>query len=183
MTVLPVMKMGRPILRERAVEVADPSDPQIAALAADMIETMEAEEGIGIAAPQVDVPLRLIVVLPIVERAQKKQAPPEPLVVINPEIVPLGDELVDGVEGCLSIPGLRGDVPRYRRIRWSGFGLDGQAIGGEAGDLVARVFQHEVDHLDGVLYLDRMRDLRSLGFVDALEGEDGQTPDDPAERE
>jgi peptide deformylase len=168
LTLLKIVGMGHPVLRRIADPVADPGDPEIARLAEDMIETMRDAPGIGLAAPQVYRPLRLIVfeVPPGRQEEGEPPAPEGPTVLINPEIVPLLDDTVLGMEGCLSIPGLRGLVPRWRRIGYRGLGLDGQVIEREAEGLHARVVQHEVDHLDGVLYLDRLRDLTDLA-VDA----------------
>jgi len=167
-TLLKIVGMGHPVLRRIADPVADPGDPDIAKLAADMIETMRDAPGIGLAAPQVYRPLRLIVfeVPPGRQEEGEPPAPDGPTVLINPEIVPLADDIAVGMEGCLSIPGFRGLVPRWRRIGYRGLGLDGLVIEREAEGLHARVVQHEVDHLDGVLYLDRLRDLSDLA-VDA----------------
>jgi peptide deformylase len=164
LTLLKIVGMGHPVLRRLADPVADPGDPAIAALAADMIETMRDAPGIGLAAPQIYRPLRLIVfeVPAARQEAGEPPAPDEPTVLINPVIVPLDEETALGVEGCLSIPGFRGLVPRWRRIGYRGLGLDGKVIEREAAGLHARVVQHEVDHLDGVLYLDRLRDLNDL---------------------
>ncbi|MGK9232495.1 peptide deformylase [Inquilinus limosus] len=168
MTLLKIVGMGHPVLRRIADPVEDPGDPEIARLAADMIETMRDAPGIGLAAPQVYRPLRLIVfeVPPGRQEEGEPRAPEGPTVLINPEIVPLVEDKALGLEGCLSIPGFRGLVPRWRRIGYRGLGLDGRLIEREAEGLHARVVQHEVDHLDGVLYLDRLRDLRDLA-VDA----------------
>jgi peptide deformylase len=174
MTVLPVLRMGHPVLLSVAEPVGLPIGPEIRELAQDMVETMHAEEGIGIAAPQVGRSLRLIVVLPLSERGSQPEV--APLIIVDPELEPLGEQVEEATEGCLSIPGLRGEVPRFVRVRWSGRDLDGAAIGGEAQGLFARVLQHEVDHLDGILYPMRMDNLRSLAFVDAM-------PPDPEENE
>ncbi|OWJ65592.1 peptide deformylase [Inquilinus limosus] len=166
MTLLKITGMGHPVLRHIAEPVTDPLDPEIARLAADMIETMRDAPGIGLAAPQVYRPLRLIV-FEVPQGRQEEGEPPAPgapTVLINPEIVPLGDDTALGLEGCLSIPGFRGLVPRWRRIAYRGLGLDGEVIEREAEGLHARVVQHEVDHLDGVLYLDRLRDLADLAL-------------------
>ena len=166
MTILPVLRMGHPVLLATAAPVGDPTRPEIRELARDMVDTMHAEEGIGIAAPQVGRSLRLIVVLPIAGRDEVENA--LPLVLADPVLEPTGEEVVDAVEGCLSIPGLRWVVPRFERLRWRALDLDGQALEGLADGLFARILQHEVDHLDGILYPMRMTDLRSLAFVDAL---------------
>ena len=176
MTILPVLRMGHPVLLAVAEPVGDPTRPEIQQLAIDMVETMEAEQGVGIAAPQVGRSLRLIVVLPISERGQDEEV--EPLILADPVLEPVGEEIVDAVEGCLSIPGLRGQVPRYERVRWWGRDLDGEEIEGKAEGLFARILQHEVDHLDGILYPMRMTNLRSLGFVDAVPREPGDADGD-----
>lgn len=166
MTLLKIASMGHPVLRQVADPVADPQDPEIARLAADMIETMKDAPGIGLAAPQIYRPLRLIVfVVPPGRQEEGEPAGPDgPTVLINPEIEPAGEDRMVELEGCLSIPGLRGLVPRWRQIVYRGIGLDGRPIEREAMGLHARVVQHEVDHLDGVLYLDRLRDLNDLAF-------------------
>lgn len=168
MAILKIARMGHPVLRRTAAPVADPRDPETRRLALDMIETMADAGGVGLAAPQVHVGRRLIVFRVPAERSGRDdgERPLGVTVLVNPEIVPLGDELVPGWEGCLSIPGLRGAVPRHRRIRYRGTDLDGEPVECEAAGFHARVVQHEVDHLDGVLYLDRMNDFRWLGFAE-----------------
>jgi peptide deformylase len=181
MTVLTVLRMGHPVLLQVALPVGDPTTPAIRRLAADMVETMHAEEGIGIAAPQIGQSLRLIVALPLsARRAAGPAEEVEPLVLVDPVLEPDGEAMEEAVEGCLSIPGLRGEVPRFARVRWRASDLDGQEIGGVAEGLFARVLQHEVDHLDGILYPMRMTNLRSLAFLDAVPGPDDapdQAPD------
>jgi peptide deformylase len=161
-TVRDVALMGNPILAARAVDVADPTSPEIRALADDMIATMLESGGIGIAAPQVNESVRVIVALPIASREEGRDVPP--LVVVNPVVEPIGDERQDGVEGCLSIPGIRGMVPRWSKVAWRGRDLDGNPISGEARGLFARILQHEVDHLDGILFLSRMSDITRLAM-------------------
>ncbi|MBP2297873.1 peptide deformylase [Azospirillum picis] len=160
MAVLPIARMGNPVLRRIADPVADPTDPAVVRLAADMIATMLDAPGVGLAAPQVSESRRIIVFRVPADRSGGEEV--ANTVLVNPVIEPLSDETVLGWEGCLSIPGLRGLVPRHNRIRYRGFGLDGSRIEREASGFHARVVQHEVDHLDGVLYLDRMDDLRLL---------------------
>lgn len=167
MAILKIARMGHPVLREVAAPV-DPTDPEILRLARDMVETMLDAGGVGLAAPQVHVPGRLIVFRVPAERAAEGESPPGVAVLFNPEIEPIGDEVVSGWEGCLSIPGLRGAVPRYARIRYGGMGLDGARVSVEAAGFHARVVQHEVDHLDGLLYLDRMEDMRRLAFDEEM---------------
>ncbi len=152
--------MGNPVLREIAAPIADPTDPAVVRLAADMIATMLDAPGVGLAAPQVSESRRLIVFRVPADRGGGEEV--ANTVLVNPVIEPLSDEMALGWEGCLSIPGLRGLVPRHTRIRYRGYGLDGARIEREATGFHARVVQHEVDHLDGVLYLDRMDDLRLL---------------------
>ena len=162
MVLLKIARMGHPVLRAKAEPVRDPADPEIRRLAADMIDTMLDAPGVGLAAPQVHQGLRMVVIRVSAERSGGESVPET--VLINPEIEPLDDEMVLGWEGCLSIPGLRGVVPRHHRIRYRGLSLDGALIEREAEGFHARVVQHEVDHLDGVLYIDRIEDLRLLAF-------------------
>lgn len=170
MSILKIARMGHPVLLARAAPIEDPTAAGVRALAADMVATMRDAEGIGLAAPQVHASKRLIVFLDASAReepAAEEEAPAggrEPVVLVNPEVEPLGDETALDWEGCLSIPGLRGLVPRFARIRYRGFGLDGALVEREAEGLHARVVQHEVDHLDGILYPMRMPDLRLLTF-------------------
>jgi peptide deformylase len=162
MALLKIARMGHPVLRTKAEPVRDPTDPEIRRLAADMIDTMLDAPGVGLAAPQVHQGLRMVVLRVPAERSDGESVPET--VLINPEIEPLGEDMDLGWEGCLSIPGLRGLVPRYHRIRYRGLGLDGAVIEREAEGFHARVVQHEVDHLDAVLYIDRIPDLRLLAF-------------------
>jgi len=169
MAILKIARMGHPVLRRVADPVADPGDPEILRLARDMVETMLDAGGVGLAAPQVHIPLRMIVFRVPQERAgEEEEALPGVSVVINPEIAPLGQGTLLAWEGCLSIPGLRGPVPRFERIRYRGLGVDGAPVSVEAAGFHARVVQHEVDHLDGVLYLDRMEDLSRLAFEEEM---------------
>lgn len=167
MALLKLARMGHPVLRGQAMEVEDPRDPEVARLAADMAETMLDAAGVGLAAPQVHEPRRLIVFHLPADRLEEDQ-PPEPatpVVLVNPVLRPVGDDIVQGLEGCLSIPDLRGLVPRYATVDYWGVGLDGVPVSGRAAGFKARVLQHEVDHLDGILFPDRMPDLRSLVFT------------------
>lgn len=166
MALLKIARMGQPVLRAVADPVADPTTPDIRRLAADMLDTMRDAPGVGLAAPQVHMPLRLIVIGVSAERTGAEAVPDS--VLVNPVLTPLTDVLVEGVEGCLSIPGLRGVVPRFASVAWRALDLDGAPIGGEAHGFHARVLQHEVDHLDGVLYIDRMPDLRLLVFTEEM---------------
>ncbi len=170
MAILKIARMGHPVLRGRAAEVDDPTAPQIQALVRNMIETMRDADGAGLAAPQVHVPLRVVVFHVPEERAGDAEpaAPQPPTVLINPEIEPLTDETALGWEGCLSVPGLVGAVPRFTRIRYAGLTPTGERIEREAADFHARVVQHECDHLDGILYPQRMTDLSLLMFQEEL---------------
>jgi peptide deformylase len=166
MAILKIARMGHPVLVQSAQPIDDPSAPAVRRLVADMAETMVDAEGIGLAAPQVHHSLRVILFMDAADRTEAKGR--RPLVLINPEIEPLDDALEAGWEGCLSIPGLRGMVPRHARIGYRGLTLDGATIEREAQGLHARVVQHEVDHLDGILYPMRMPDLRQLTFETEL---------------
>jgi peptide deformylase len=166
MAILKIARMGHPVLRRPADPVPDPRAPEIRSLVADMIETMADANGAGLAAPQVHVPLRVVVFHVPEERARRENEEPAPLtVLINPEIVPLADDKIEGWEACLSVPGLAGKVPRYSRIRYSGLTPEGGLIEREVQGFHARVVQHECDHLDGILYPQRMADLSTLVFV------------------
>jgi peptide deformylase len=170
MAILKIARMGHPVLLGRATPVADPGAPEIRRLVSDMIETMADARGTGLAAPQVHVPLRVIVFFVSAQRAGDgpDDAAVPMTVLINPEIEPIGDAVDTGWEGCLSIPGMTGAVPRWQRIRYRGVTADGETIEREAGGFHARVVQHEFDHLEGVLYPMRMTDLSRFAFVDEL---------------
>lgn len=175
MAILKIARMGHPVLRRPAAPVADPTAPEIRRLVQDMLETMEDAGGTGLAAPQVHVPLRVVIFFVAGRRAALEAALEDgigegredvPLtVLINPEIEPLGADEALGPEACLSVPGLVGQVPRWARIRYRGLGLDGEPIAREAAGFHARVVQHECDHLDGILYPQRMTDLSLLAFT------------------
>jgi peptide deformylase len=168
MTVHEILKMGDPRLLRVAPPVQQFNTPALHALIADMFDTMKAANGAGLAAPQIGVDLQLVI-FGFTHNARYPDAPPvPPTVLINPSITPLGDEQVDGWEGCLSVPGLRGVVPRFARIRYSGFDAMGTPIAREADGFHARVVQHECDHLVGRLYPTRMADLTQLGFTSVL---------------
>jgi peptide deformylase len=185
MAILKIARMGHPVLVRPAQPIDDPSAEPVQRLIADMTETMLDAEGIGLAAPQVHRSLRLILFVDADEREQVGER--RPVALINPEIEPLEPTLEPGWEGCLSIPGLRGLVPRHKRIGYRGLLPDGRMLEREAHGLHARVVQHEVDHLDGVLYPMRMPDLRQLAFeselkhfiVEADEGEPHEPADQP----
>jgi peptide deformylase len=171
MAILKIARMGHPALAQKAQAVADPTAPEIQRLVRDMIETMIDANGAGLAAPQVHVPLQLAVFQAPESRAEQGLSEAErydhtaPLtVLINPMIELLGDETEGGWEGCLSIPGMRGFVERPAHIRYRGVDHDGKPVERSARGFHARVVQHELDHLDGILYPQRMRDLTKLIF-------------------
>jgi peptide deformylase len=166
MTLLKIARLGHPVLLARAQPVGDPTAPAIRKLAADMIETMRDAGGIGLAAPQVHESVRLVVALPVARREESRAV--EPLVLVDPELVPLDGGSEEAFEGCLSIPGLRGLVRRARRVAFRALDLAGRTVEGEAEGLFARILQHELDHLDGVLFPMRMTDLRTLAFESEL---------------
>jgi peptide deformylase len=176
MAVRPVLKMGEPLLRQVAAPVRH-FDADLAALIADMNDTMRSLNGAGLAAPQIGVSLR-VVIFEVTVNPRYPDVPPIPYtVLVNPELTPLDDRQEDGWEGCLSVPGLRGLVPRFRNLRYRGFDLEGAPIDRTVEGFHARVVQHEVDHLDGILYPERMRDLRNFGFEEALIGRVRSMPD------
>ena len=163
-----VLRMGDPRLLERAHQVTAFDTPELHVLVGDMRDTMAHLDGAGLAAPQIGVGLR-IVIFGVHANPRYPDAEEVPdTVLINPVLERLGDELVDGWEGCLSVPGMRGLVPRYRQLRYRGFDEKGRPIDRTVADFHARVVQHEVDHLDGVLYPMRIRDLTKFGFTAAL---------------
>lgn len=168
MAVLKVAHLGHPILRQIAEPIApaEITSPEIQRLIDDMIETMEDEDGAGLAAPQVHVSRRLVV---YALRSNNPRYPDKEeitlTVLINPKITPLAKKLEEDWEGCLSVPDMRGRVPRFTKIRVEGYGRDGKPIKFEAEDFHARVVQHECDHLDGHVYLDRMRSMETLSFL------------------
>jgi peptide deformylase len=168
MAVRTVRKMGDPILLQRAAEVDQFDTPELHALIQDMHDTMEAMDGAGIAAPQIGVSLR-VVIFGVGKNPRYPDAEQVPYtVLINPKLTPLGSEMEDGWEGCLSVPGLRGIVPRHARLHYTGLDQYGKVIDRIASGFHARVVQHECDHLDGILYPMRIKDLRNLGYTDVL---------------
>jgi peptide deformylase len=177
MAVREILKMGDPRLLRIAPPVRAFDTPELHALVADMFDTMEAADGAGLAAPQIGVDLQLVI-FGFTKNERYPDAPPVPrTVLINPTITPLSDDEEEGWEGCLSVPGLRGIVPRYARIRYAGFDPTGKPIEREADGFHARVVQHECDHLVGRLYPTRMRDLTRFGYTDVL-FPDVAVPDD-----
>jgi peptide deformylase len=187
MAILKIARMGHPVLKRRADPVEDPTSPEIANLIKDMIDTLDDVGGVGLAAPQVHVPLRVVIFHVPKARmdAEDGEGPAigVPLTfLINPVIEPMGDagaeDMEEGIEACLSVPGLAGAVPRYRQIRYTGVTPAGEPIDRIAKGFHARVVQHECDHLDGVLYPMRMTDLSKLSFVEELKRFAGEEAED-----
>ena len=164
MAILKIARMGHPVLRRAAAPVADPTAPEIARLVADMVETMED----ALAAPQVHVPLRVVIFHAPAHRSRDATESVPMTVLINPEIEPIGEETGTDWEGCLSVPGLTGLVPRWENIRYTAHTPSGERIERVASGFHARVVQHECDHLDGILYPQRMADLGTLMFREEL---------------
>jgi peptide deformylase len=163
-----VLRMGDARLLRRAREVDRFDTRDLHALVGDLFDTMRAMDGAGLAAPQIGVDLR-VVIFGFAANPRYPDAPPVPeTVLVNPVLTPVGDEMEDGWEGCLSVPGLRGVVPRYRALRYTGYTVQGEAIDRTVSGFHARVVQHECDHLDGLLYPMRMKDLTQFGFHDVL---------------
>lgn len=176
MAVRRVLRMGEPLLREVAAPVRR-FGAELAALVADMDDTMRHLSGAGIAAPQIGVSAR-VVIFELKDNPRYPHIAPVPYtVLVNPQLTPLGEEENEGWEGCLSVPGLRGLVPRFTRLRYQGLGLDAEPIDRTVEGFHARVVQHEVDHLDGILFPQRVRDLRNFGFEDVLAGHMTPMPD------
>ena len=171
MAVRTVVRMGHPVLRRVAGPVTRFDTPGLHALVGDLWETMHASGGIGIAAPQIAVAKR-VVVFGLGERDDRVRcgevARIDPTVLVNPVIEPLAETMAEGWEACLSVPGMRGMVPRHTRIRYTGFDAFGNRIEREVEGFPARVVQHECDHLDGVLYPSRIRDMSTFGFDEEL---------------
>ena len=187
MAILKLARMGHPVLKRTADAINDPTAPEIRRLIADMVDTLADASGVGLAAPQVHVPKRLVIFhIPEsrarealdddMEEGEDEEDDEEngngdavPMtVLINPEIEALSDETVIGVEGCLSLPDMIGRVPRFRHIRYKALTPDGSNIVREVSGFHARVVQHECDHLEGILYPMRMEDLSTLGYVDEM---------------
>jgi peptide deformylase len=177
MAIREVLKMGDPRLLAAAAPVSAFGAPELENLLTDMRDTMHDQHGVGLAAPQIGVGLR-VVIFGFESNLRYPEAESVPYtVLINPVLTPIGEEQEEGWEGCLSVPGMRGLVPRYRHLRYTGVDASGMPIDRTVSDFHARVVQHEVDHLDGILYPRRIRDLTQFGFNDALfPGED--IPDD-----
>ena len=169
MAIHTILKMGDPRLLRRAQPVTAFDTPALHALIADMEDTMAAAHGAGLAAPQIGVDLQVVIFGTGMPNPRYPDAPTVPrTVLINPVITPLGDAQEEGWEGCLSVPGLRGVVPRFQRIRYEGFAPDGSPVLREADGFHARVVQHECDHLQGILYPMRVQDFSRFGYTEVL---------------
>ena len=168
MAVRTIMKMGEPVLFQRADPVEKFDTPELHALLADMRDTMTALSGAGIAAPQIG-ESKQVVIFEVKNnpRYPDAEAIPE-TVLINPQLTALSEELEEGWEGCLSVPGMRGLVPRYTRLRYAGYDQFGKKIEREVAGFHARVVQHECDHLNGILYPMRIRDMHNFGYTEVL---------------
>ena len=163
-----VLRMGHPVLREKAKPVDRTGTPELRALVADMKDTMAAKDGAGLAAPQIGVSQR-VVIFGVRKNPRYPDAEDVPFtVLVNPKLVMLTREVESDWEGCLSVPGMRGVVPRYTKLRYSGTDEEGNPIEREAEGFHARVVQHECDHLDGILYPQRMQDMSTFGFTKEL---------------
>lgn len=168
MAVRNILRMGDPRLLQVSAPLEDFGTPELQALILDMEETMAAAMGAGLAAPQIGVPQRVVIFGGAPSRRYPEAEAVPYTVLINPQLEPIGELMEEDWEGCLSVPGMRGLVPRYQELRYCGFDSDGGAIDRTVSGFHARVVQHEVDHLDGVLYPFRIRDLRSFGFIAEL---------------
>ena len=169
MAVHPILKMGDERLLRVAKPIAEFDTPELHRLVADMFETMAAANGAGLAAPQIGVDLQLVIFGTDAPNPRYPDAPPVPrTVLLNPQITPIGHEEEEGWEGCLSVPGLRAVVPRWKSIRYTGFDLFGDPIDRTVDGFHARVVQHECDHLIGKLYPMRVRDFTKFGFTEVL---------------
>ncbi|OAM52973.1 peptide deformylase [Methylovorus sp. MM2] len=168
MPIKPVLRMGDSVLLQKALPVEKFDTLELHALIQDMEDTMEAMNGAGIAAPQIGVSLR-VVIFGVGSNPRYPDAEQVPYtVLINPVLYKVDDELEGGWEGCLSVPGMRGIVPRFTKLRYTGFDQYGTPIDREVSGFHARVVQHECDHLDGILYPMRIEDMRTFGFTDVL---------------
>ncbi|SDX39557.1 peptide deformylase [Collimonas sp. OK242] len=168
MTVREILKMGDPRLLRQAEAVTAFNAPELEALIADMFDTMHAANGAGLAAPQIGVNLQ-VVIFGFKDNVRYPDAPAVPeTVLINPVLTPLSEEIEDGWEGCLSVPGMRGVVPRWSRVHYEGFDQFGARISRDVDDFHARVVQHETDHLNGILYPMRIKDFTRFGYTEVL---------------
>jgi len=166
MAIRKIARMGHPVLLQKAEPVADLASVQ--ELIRDMHETLVDSGGIGLAAPQIHESQRVVLISVPDQRREGSEPAVQITALINPELEPIGEEKVTGWEGCLSIPGLRGAVPRWSAVRFRALAVDGSTLEGEASGMMARVLQHEVDHLDGILYPMRMNDLSRIGFDEEI---------------
>ena len=168
MSILKVARLGHPVLRQKAsdVEIKDIKAGKFRALLDDMVETMHAYEGVGLAGPQVHLSLRVFV-FEVQERVAKRRGVKQVSAgaIFNATYEPVGTDTISDWEGCLSVPFLGGETPRYQRVKLRGIDHDGDPIEVEVDDFTARIFQHEIDHTDGHVYLDRMKDLKTLGYT------------------
>jgi len=169
MAVRKVLRMGHPLLQEPSAEVLQFSTAELDSLIQDLFDTMRAEDGAGIAAPQIGI-LKRVVIFGVEDENPRYpgRGTVPTTILINPVITSLGDEMEDGWEGCLSVPGMRGLVPRFQRIHYRGFDENGKLIERNADGFHARVVQHECDHLDGILYPQRIQDMTQFGFKEEL---------------
>jgi peptide deformylase len=168
MAIRTVLRMGEPLLLQKAQAITQFDTPDLHALIVDMQDTMQAMDGAGIAAPQIGVSLQ-VVIFGVGSNPRYPDAEQVPYtVLINPILTPVGDKIEDGWEGCLSVPGMRGVVPRYTRLHYTGFDQYGNVIDRLVSGFHARVVQHETDHLNGILYPMRITDLRQFGYTDVL---------------
>ena len=180
MTIRKVLRLGDPRLRQVSAPVKDLADPALAQLLIDLADTMAAHNGAGLAAPQIGVPLRVVLFGSGEINPRYPEAPPiPPTILINPELTPLGAEQQEGWEGCLSVPGLRGRVRRWQRLHYRGLKPSGEWIDRTVEGFHARVVQQECDHLDGVLFPDRLSDPHAFGLLAELEAA-GQIPAVPS---
>jgi len=177
MAVRDVLRMGHPVLRERAKRVENVGTPELRALIQDMKDTMAAKNGAGLAAPQIGVGQR-VVIFGVTSNPRYPDAEEVPFtVLVNPQLTLLTREVEEGWEGCLSVPGMRGVVPRYTQLRYTGTDEEGNPIDRLADGFHARVVQHECDHLDGILYPQRMTDMSRFGFIEELFPDEDITDD------
>jgi peptide deformylase len=177
MAVRDVLRMGHPVLRERAKRVENVGTPELRALIQDMKDTMAAKNGAGLAAPQIGVGQR-VVIFGVTSNPRYPDAEEVPFtVLVNPQLTLLTREVEEGWEGCLSVPGMRGVVPRYTQLRYTGTDEEGNPIDRVADGFHARVVQHECDHLDGILYPQRMTDMSRFGFIEELFPDEDITDD------
>lgn len=178
MAILKIARMGHPVLRMKSAPIEDPTGPEVGYLVEDMKDTLADSGGVGLAAPQVHVPVRLVIFkVPKARQADERyraagldeETEDVPLtVLINPEIEVVGNETRAAYEGCLSLPGMMGEVYRHAHIRYRGLGLDGRPVEREARGFHARVVQHECDHLDGILYPQRISDMKTFGYNEEM---------------